>query len=600
MVETSLGATDVVPVSGVIGEAQATLENEGMDAEMGITVYHMLGRMPFLDRLELSYLYGISSTTCHRYLDLMERAGFVGWFEHATRYLRNSRRYYLTGRGMDLLSSVVSGRLRDVYPVSRVWRRSFIQRMDSMASIYRFAASLAVESGMAPVYVNNCLRGPWDAFIEFPNGVMAGVLRQGNAMSRYVMRDRFWRMSVRSGGVPPLTFVITSDDLERKEAVKRLEDYMNLPSLAVCELDVLSTHQSGGGWAFSDLEGRKLPASRLTERIKNLTAINRGFSEYWEWTARDRRVSFNDDWEIVEESPAFKMTSSEKRFLDIVHEWPLSSRFHFMSMMNVSPSRLTKIATTLTELELVSTVRVPGSGRKRYALTDEGVTYLCRRDRVEVKAKLNRLSVEKRSDGEFRGRSVRAMAREIKHNDGLNYLLDRLWSDPRGGWKSMMTIPTHRSRRRFIYEKETRYVVPDATVELESDDGLKISLMVEYERRAKYSGNMLNKIMPYRCYFDSEVVYSDCEGIPLVLFVFGSIKQETSFVRSVWRDIERSGVKVPFLCTTDDMLRASGPMENVWRVAWIKDRHERVRLVDISQMAAPAVETVPATPQDFS
>ncbi len=111
--------------------------------------------------------------------------------------------------------------------------------------------------------------------------------------------------------------------------------------------------------------------------------------------------------------------------MDIIHDWPLSSRSHFMSMLDVSVS-------TLTDMGLVETVRVGGSGRKRYALTDRGIAYLCRRDRVEVKAKLNRMSVAPRADGDFRGGSVRTVVKEIDHNDGLNYVLSRLWSDPRG------------------------------------------------------------------------------------------------------------------------------------------------------------------------
>ncbi len=435
--------------------------------------------------------------------------------------------------------------------------------MDSMASIYRFAASMAIESGMAPVYVNSCLRGPWDAFLEFPNGVMVGVLRQGLAMSRYAMRDRFWRMSGREGGPPTLTFVMVSDGMERKEAIKRLDEYPDLPSLAVCEFEVLDAERSGQSWTLPDHEGNDFMVSDLMNSIGNASGSGQDFSEYWRWHARDKRVSFDDEEEMFDESPSFVMTRSEKRLMDIIHDWPLSSRSHFMSMMDVSASCLTKIASTLGDMGLVETVRLGGRGIKRYALTDRGITYLCRRDRVEVKAKLNRMSVAPRADGDFRGGTVRTVVKELDHNDGLNYVLSRLWSDPPGGWERMMTIPTHRAKRRFTHNKDIQFVMPDAIVELVSEDGRVISAMIEYERRAKHASFMGKKIEPYRRYFDSGMAYEDSEGLPLVLFVFGTAEQETVFVRSVWRDMDRSGVRVPFLCATDELLQSQGPLEDV-------------------------------------
>ncbi len=107
-VEAAMTETEVLP--GDVRRSQSDIrslsEMEAMGLDLGITVYQMLGRMPFLDRLELSYLYGISATTCYRYLELMEKAGFVRWFNHCTRHLRSSRRYYLTRRGVRLLRSI--------------------------------------------------------------------------------------------------------------------------------------------------------------------------------------------------------------------------------------------------------------------------------------------------------------------------------------------------------------------------------------------------------------------------------------------------------------------------------------------------------------
>ena len=568
---------DSVTLAGTGADLPPDMERQG-----GLTIYQMLARMPFIDRLELSYLYGVTPTTCHRYLDLMERSGILGWFEYATRHLRSSRRYYLTRQGLDLVQTLEGESLRDRYPVSRQWQRSLSHRIDAIASIYRLAASMATETCTAPIFVRPCIRGPWDAFVEFPNGAMVGVLRQGVSMSRHAMSDRFWRMSRREGGPPPLTIFMASDDMERREAAKRLMKYPLLPSVAVCEFDVLDAERAGENWELPNNLGGMFSMPELIGDIERAGHSGQDFSEYWKWNRRDGNLTFDDDDSVFTSALSFLLTGAEKRFLDMVHDWPLSKRSHFMSMLDISPSRLTKVAGRLTERGLVMVVRVRGSGRKRYALTDEGLAYLCRRDRVEHKAKLDAMSAERREDGEFRGGALRVIESQILHNDGLNDLLGHLWGDPRRGWRRMMAIPTSRSKRRFLYSGEPRFVMPDAFVELEAEDGHKISAMVEYERRAKYRSWMKKKIAPYRRYFGSGTVYSDCLGIPVVLFVFSARSQETVFIRSVWRDQERSGIRVPFACTTMDLVREVGPLEAIWRIASDSNDARRVRLIDMA------------------
>ena len=552
------------------------------DPDHGITVYQVLARMPLIDRLELSAIYGISSTTSHRYLELMEKRGYVKWLDYATRYLRSSRRYYLTWRGLELVRSIEGGKLPPVYLVTRAWRRAFAQRMDAIASIYRFASSLAVEVGMAPVHVNNCLRGPWDAFIEFPNGVVLGVMRQGCAMSRYSLRDRFWRMSGREGGMPALTFVLASDSFERKEAIKRLRYYPEMPALVVSEYEVLDAGRAGERWALPSHDGGRFSMVEIARTISETKSDVLDFSEYWRWSSSDREMLFEDGEEILESSPSFRMTGAEKRLMDLVYEWPLATRSVFMSMLDVSPSRLTKIAGSLMDMDLIGVERTGASAKKRYALTDTGIAYMCRRDRVEIKAKLNTMSVSKRANGGFRGGTMRVIEKEINHNDGLNGFLERLWSDRRGSWRKLVAVPTTRSKRRFEYEGSVRYITPDMVLEMMSSDGRTLTALVEYERRARFPSWMSKKVAPYRRYFDSSVIYDDCDGRPVVLFIFESLEQETVFVRSVLRDRKRTGVDVPFFSTVGERIRVDGPLGRVWRVAFDASASRLISLEDMA------------------
>ena len=547
--------------------------------DYGVTLYEMLGRMPFLDRLELAHLYGISPTTCYRYLDLMERSGFVGWVNHAARYLRSSRRYYLTRQGLRVLRGIAGDGLADRYPLSRAWRRMYAQRMDSMVSIYRFASSLAVETGIAPVFVNPCARGPWDAMIEMPNGLIVGALRQGIAMSRYAIKDRFWRMSSREGGPPALTLVLACDETERAEVSKRLAEFPELPALVTSEYDALDAERADSRWSMPGARNEGVGIREIADWIECASPVPRDFSEYWRWSARDSMTGFGFDGEFFEGLPAFCLSGTEKTLLDLIHDWPLSLRAHFMSMLDIKDSRLTTVATGLVENGLARIERIGGE-RIRYALTDAGIMYLCRRDRVEVKGKLNRLSSALK-DGDYRGGSLRVIAKEIEHNDGINRFLDALWSDPAGLWRGMTVQPTSRARRQFTHEGRSRMVMPDAVVELVSADGRKLQAMVEYERRAKSPSSMSRKVVPYRRYFEYGAVREDFDGTVVVLFVLSSVEQETVFARAVWRERERTGVSVPFLCATVEELERDGPFGAVWRVAQDEGEYRRVRLADV-------------------
>ena len=547
--------------------------------DYGVTLYEMLGRMPFLDRLELAYLYGISPTTCYRYLELMERSGFVAWVNHAARHLRSSRRYYLTRSGVKVLRGIAGEYLEDRYPLSRAWRRMYAQRMDSMVSIYRFASSLALETGIAPVFVNPCARGPWDAMIEMPNSLVVGVLRQGIAMSRYAIKDRFWRMGVREGGPPALTLVLACDETERVEVGKRLAEFPELPALVASEYDALDTERADSRWSMPGARTGGVGIREIADWIESASPVPRDFSEYWRWSARDSMAGFGFDGEFFEDWPAFSMSGTEKTLLDLIHDWPLSLRTHFMSMLDIKDSRLTTVATGLVEKGLARIERI-GGDRIRYALTDEGIMYLCRRDRVEVKGKLNRLSATPK-DGDYRGGSLRVIVKEMEHNDGLNRFLDMLWSDPAGLWRGMTVQPTSRARRQYTHEGRNRIVMPDAVVELVAADRGKLQAMVEYERRAKSPSSMSRKVVPYRRYFECGAVRDDFDVTPVVLFVLSSIEQETVFARAIWRDRERTGVSVPFLCATVGELEKDGPFSAVWRVVQDEMEYRRIRLADV-------------------
>ena len=179
----------------------------------------------------------------------------MGWLNHSTRYLRSSRRHYLTGRGVSVVSELDDGARVDEYPLSRAWRRSIIQPRGragvhiSLRRLSRGRNGHGARPGSSPACTgrgdaivelpnrvsllmqsNEQPHETWDAIVELPNRVSLGVLRQGVTLSRSALGDRFWRMSSAEGGPPPLTLVLASDEVERAEAARKLERHPDLPA----------------------------------------------------------------------------------------------------------------------------------------------------------------------------------------------------------------------------------------------------------------------------------------------------------------------------------------------------------------------------------
>ena len=68
-------------------------------------VLRYLASMPFLDRLEMSAVSGVSEGTAHNLLLGLSRDGLVGRVRHASPLTASTRRFYLTKKGLGCLGS---------------------------------------------------------------------------------------------------------------------------------------------------------------------------------------------------------------------------------------------------------------------------------------------------------------------------------------------------------------------------------------------------------------------------------------------------------------------------------------------------------------
>ena len=116
-----------------------------------------LSRTPFVDPAELALILGEPHATVHRTLANLLAEGIVDRVSHGTTDLPSSQRYHLAAQGFreatETLGFDTPSDFVRAYPMSREWLTLLICRMDTLADLYRLAASTAY----AP---------PWSAIAE--------------------------------------------------------------------------------------------------------------------------------------------------------------------------------------------------------------------------------------------------------------------------------------------------------------------------------------------------------------------------------------------------------------------------------------------------
>lgn len=133
-----------------------------------------LSRMPFIDSVELALILGEPRSTVHRALTGLLAEGIAGRVSHGTVHLPSSRRRYLTANGVREATGALgfdtpSDYVR-AYPMSREWLTLFIRRMDTVASVYRLAATMSPGSDGLRTRMEFHRRGRFDAAITLNVG----------------------------------------------------------------------------------------------------------------------------------------------------------------------------------------------------------------------------------------------------------------------------------------------------------------------------------------------------------------------------------------------------------------------------------------------
>ena len=574
-VEALTAATDTL-----IGEPSPRSRTVSTDSLRGGLRGVLLGlcEAPLTTAGELAQLTRVPVSTLREQLARLSERGLADSRPHRLELLgaRPQRRWYPTAAGIRTLAVDEDDerRLLRIYPISKQWFRLLSERLDAIAVLYHVAALVAeADPERQPARIDHYRQGPYDALLTLSGGRSVGLLRQGPMLSAANLRFRLRtieRMDFRH--CPWLTLVLTDSEQDTRRAVRALAHPSNHETTFVaCAADLIAADAQTrvfqqGGYGFPNTPSIA-PDADLRSMLAWITRRVAAYSKSGPLEPNpDPDTLYRPGVRATPPKPAerldaalsLQLTRAEKQVLDLIADWPLSSTEQLAGLMGgVTPRRANQVLRSLLRRSLIR------RDAKAHVLTDEGLTYLARRDRAAVGPVLDRWTPLTAGDGIYFGTALRAIASQEKHQAGITDFAAQLSAEVARSpnHELLDLLPTQRSQ--ISYRTGFRHFVlhPDASFQL-SFQGDWDWCLLEYERRATTPKRVPERLRPYRRYFQSEYARRDHGGAwPLVLFVFESAEAEQTFVEVAAR-LDHA----PFSSTHTEVLTQQGVLGESWRL----------------------------------
>ena len=535
------------------------------EAERDADALRVLAAMPFLDRLELAAVAGVSEGTAHNALSRLQSDGLVDCIRHAAPLNASTRRWYVTAEGLHHLADQTGTSLRRLlrtHPVSAHWQRLLLARLDAVAVIYRLASAVGV-----PHRFRWYRSAALDAAMSLADGKTIGIIRQGATTDRTAFADRVRWLPNTHQALPRALLALMPDEARLRQARKLLARYPG-PVFLAPERDVANSEADDRIWRITSSDA----VLSLDEAIAHMRPGG-GLPTEPPLT----RLVLPFDLAALEEPervpdhllPAV-LKPAEKDVLDRLADWPWIVGEDLSGVIDLSPSRTSTLCLHLTRLGLVS--RISLQGRRRLALSRRGLILLARRDRSSVSRTVRRWSagaVEDNGAVEWRGvpgSRSRPLARTIEHTEAVHRFVGALVSQANDipGCRVSQVSPPHHATRYFRYRGRLRSIHPDAFAVVRVENRT-YPFFLEWERRALNPSTMVARLAPYLRYYSSNQPLDDHGHRPLVLVVFDDPLAEANFLGVARREMERTGVKLPLWASYRERLEKVGPLGAAWR-----------------------------------
>ena len=525
-----------------------------------------LSRTPFVGSVEMALILGEPHATVHRALSGMLAEGIVGRVSHGTAHLPSSQRYHLTVKGTreaaGMLGFDTPSEFVRAYPVSREWLTLLIRRMDAVAAAYRLASSLSPGIDGLRSHVEFHRRGRFDATITLHDGRTFGVVRQGLALRRRSLYDRLRAIAGYDYTRRPSAVLILTPSVWEERLTTRFCERLNLDDcfVAVETRDALERRDLRLWHKYSWVGS----TYRTLEDVSAHGSPGGGLRT--ESPSR-KRASLPRPERTAQAAPAFGVSPSEKRTLDLITDHPMIPREHLACWLGVSEGRVSQMMHSL--VDTWSLVERRGQrGDTRYTLSAEGIRYVTHRDRAQLPTTRGIWSTALTTDKQGRrrhvGHRIETWARQTKHAYGITWFLSKLEAEARADPDSELewSVPTDRSDRAYNWGESA--IAPDAVGRLTAQ-GLRIPFYFEYELRARHPQGVIARLDPYESYYWSNEHKEDQPPYPVTLFVVDTEDVEDTYVRTAAR---MSRMSLPIFVACIPALSNTGILGPSWRPLW--------------------------------
>ena len=573
-------------------DALARLEKHGSAkhklSESQEDALRLLCAAPLATVKELARFGRVPASTLRERLDRLAAKGLVDWVSHRLNSLgpRPQRRYFPTDNGILAGARAEHGVpcFLTEYPVSRQWFRILTERLDAVAVIYHVAALLAdADRSGQPVRVDHYRQGPYDALVTLSQGRTLGIVRQGPMLPSPNLRYRLrsaeslpWRQ------VPRATLVLTCSDQANRRAVRTLGHPMEHRfHFVATEEEQLAGDHNAVAWQQCGHGMAAVPTINPHRSLSDVLAEVESYLDVRAVESRDRtppeqrqpkpnpdtlysdhlRTLMPDPGEQVKNCLAVRLTVVQKQALDLLAAWPLCTTEQFTGLMGGVTRRWARQA-----LRSLADLSLAREEQGRHVLTDDGLRYLARRDRLAVRMALGRWSARKRRRSRggppvHSGTALCSLATQQEHQDAVAATAARFTAEAAKSrdYQLLELLPTHRSSIGYYFQGQHYVVHPDATFWL-AYQGHWRAYFIEVERRAVTPKRARERLRNYRRYFASNWAVRDHGGAsPLVLFVFETPEIEAAFADAA--DCHN----LPICTSNLALFQELGVLGEVWR-----------------------------------
>ena len=280
-----------------------------------------------------------------------------------------------------------------------------------------------------------------------------------------------------------------------------------------------------------------------------------------------KRASLPRPERMARAAPAFGVSPSEKRTLELITDHPMIPREQLAIWLGVSEGRVSQMMRSL--VDTWGLVEQRGKrGDTRYALSAEGIRYVTHRDRAQLPTTQGiwstALTTDKQGRRRHTGHRIETWARQTRHADGITWFLSKLQAEARADPDSdlVWSVPTARSDRAYNWGDSA--IAPDAVGQMTAQ-GLQIPFYFEYELRARHPRGVLARLRPYTRYYHSNEPGEDQPPYPVTLFVVDTEEVEAIYVRTAAR---MSRMTVPIFVSCIPVLSHTGILGRSWRPLW--------------------------------